>query len=57
MSQDKGLTSSFPIGRYADTRARSGKASPEHLVNHLAPNPSSPSPVLLELLILTVIII
>lgn len=48
--QDKSLTSSFPIGRYADARARSDKASPEHLVNHLGPNPSSPIPVLLELL-------
>ncbi len=48
--QDKSLTSSFPIGRYADARARSDKASSEHLVNHLGPNPSSPFPVLLDLL-------
>ena len=48
--QDKSLTSSFPIGRYADARARSSKTSSEHLVNHLGPNPSSPIPVLLELL-------
>ena len=47
--QDKSLTSSFPIGRYADARARSDKASSEHLVNHLGPNPSSPIPVLLEM--------
>lgn len=48
--QDKSLTSSFPIGRYADARARSDKVSPEHLVNHLGPNPSCPIPVLLDLL-------
>lgn len=46
----KSLTSAFPIGKYADARARSDKVSPEHLVNLLGPNPSSPIPVLLKLL-------
>lgn len=48
--RDKSLTPAFPIGKYADARARSDKASPEHLVNLLGPNPSSPIPVLLKLL-------
>lgn len=48
--RNKSLTPSFPIGKYADARARSDKASPEHLVNLLGPNPSSPIPVLLKLL-------
>ena len=48
--RNKSLTPSFPIGKYADARARSDRASPEHLVNLLGPNPSSPIPVLLKLL-------